>query len=133
MTKRQIIDEIVSMNQTAKPAFLASFAEDDLNDYLRQLHRLRKPRLLGDASRFAHYFATGNSSQTEATNAVTLAEQSTPQERQALLEAHQDDFFDNSSESQVADCRDTRWRTGPDPVEQKVTAGSDDQKQPGLF
>lgn len=56
MTKRQLIDEIVAMNQTAKPAFLARFPDSDLNDYLRHLRVAGSPRLSGDSSRYEKYF-----------------------------------------------------------------------------
>ena len=56
MTKRQLIDEILTMNKTAKPAFLARFAQDDLEEYLRQLLGLNKPVLTGNAGRYEKYF-----------------------------------------------------------------------------
>jgi hypothetical protein len=37
MNKRQLIDEILLLNQTADPAFLARFSEHDLADYLHAL------------------------------------------------------------------------------------------------
>ena len=49
MTKRQLIDEIISMNTTADPAFLAEFTSGDLEAYLTNLRRAlevqsRQPR-----------------------------------------------------------------------------------------
>ncbi|MFP4052506.1 MAG: hypothetical protein ACLFV7_01415 [Phycisphaerae bacterium] len=49
MTKRQLIDEILSMNTTADPAFLAEFGSGDLEAYLTNLRRAleeqsRQPR-----------------------------------------------------------------------------------------
>ena len=59
MTKRQLIDEITSINRTAQPGFLARFDEMDLDEYLRHLRHARSSRLSGDASRYSKYFAVG--------------------------------------------------------------------------
>jgi hypothetical protein len=56
MTKRQLIDEIVVLNQTAKPAFLAKFNDGALSDYLHHLLQSRRPRLFGDSHRYDKYF-----------------------------------------------------------------------------
>jgi len=56
MTKRQLIDEIVSINHSAEPGFLAKFSDGDLDEYLRHLQRLRTPRLSGDTHRYDRYF-----------------------------------------------------------------------------
>jgi len=56
MTKRQLIDEIVQINQTAQPGFLAQFEDADLNEYLEHLRVIRTPRLSGDARRFERHF-----------------------------------------------------------------------------
>ena len=56
MTKRELIDEIVAINHTATPAFLAKFSDDDLDEYLAHLRILATPRLSGDASRYERYF-----------------------------------------------------------------------------
>lgn len=56
MTKRQLIDEIVSINQSARPAFLAGFGDDELNEYLRHLQVTRKPRLSGNWRQYEKYF-----------------------------------------------------------------------------
>jgi len=56
MTKRQLIDEITAINQTAEPSFLAKFDDSDLDDYLRHLNAARLPRLSGDPRRFDKYF-----------------------------------------------------------------------------
>ncbi len=57
MTKREIIDEIVALNPSAQPEFLAQFEDSELERYLDHLHRARQPRLLGDATRYERYFA----------------------------------------------------------------------------
>jgi hypothetical protein len=56
MTKRQLIDEIITINRTAQPGFLARFEESDLDEYLRHLVHARTNRLSGDSSRFHKYF-----------------------------------------------------------------------------
>jgi len=43
MTKRQLIDRILSINETAEPGFLAQFQRRDLDDYLAQLTGARMP------------------------------------------------------------------------------------------
>jgi hypothetical protein len=37
MSKRELIDCICEINKSAKPEFLASFSEEDLNAYLEHL------------------------------------------------------------------------------------------------
>ena len=56
MTKRQVIDEILAMNPSAQPEFLARFADDDLGQYLAHLQEAHRPRLTGDAGRYEKYF-----------------------------------------------------------------------------
>ena len=58
MTKRELIDEILTLNCSAKPEFLAKFADEDLRDYLDHLHVQHRPRLSGDARRYEKYFNT---------------------------------------------------------------------------
>jgi len=57
MSKRQLIDEIRSVNRTALPEFLARFNEVDLTDYLQHLIRSQAPRLRGNAARYGQYFS----------------------------------------------------------------------------
>ena len=57
MTKRELIDEIVTINHSAGAEFLAKFDDQQLVDYLRHLAVLKTPRLTGDASRYAKHFA----------------------------------------------------------------------------
>ena len=40
MSKRELIDYICKINRTAKPEFLATFSEEELNDYLEHLMEL---------------------------------------------------------------------------------------------
>jgi len=40
MSKRELIDCILEINKSAKPEFLAAFAEDELNEYLEHLMEL---------------------------------------------------------------------------------------------
>jgi len=40
MSKRELIDCICGINTSAKPEFLASFSEEELNDYLEHLMEL---------------------------------------------------------------------------------------------
>jgi hypothetical protein len=58
MTKRQMIDEILTVNKTAAPAFLARFDETELTRYLQHLNVLKTPRLFGDPHRFDKYFVS---------------------------------------------------------------------------
>ena len=44
MTKRQLIDEIVSLNHSAEPAFLARFQDAELDQYLGRLRVIGLPR-----------------------------------------------------------------------------------------
>jgi len=45
MNKRQLIEEIIQANQTAKPSFLAQFSDEDLHAYLQHLRQARMPRM----------------------------------------------------------------------------------------
>ena len=56
MTKRQLIDEIVTLNQTAEPAFLAKFDPGELDEYLRHLRLARTPRMRRGMGRYRKYF-----------------------------------------------------------------------------
>ena len=61
MTKRQLIDEIVLLNPTAKPGFLAQFDGEDLDKYLHQLEAVRAPRIPGVQSRLSGRHGAGAS------------------------------------------------------------------------
>ncbi|MGC9454435.1 MAG: hypothetical protein ACP5HU_06185 [Phycisphaerae bacterium] len=76
MTKRQIIDQILQVNSTADPGFLARFESDELDAYLRHLRQARTPRLAGDPHRFDHYFHNipAVSYQSAARQTVAVAE-----------------------------------------------------------
>jgi hypothetical protein len=56
MTKRQVIDEIVAINSSAPPAFLARFSEAELEAYLRHLQLARTPRRAGSWRQYGTYF-----------------------------------------------------------------------------
>jgi len=56
MTKRQLIDEIITANQTAEPSFLAQFDDSDLREYLRHLRWAKLPRLTGNVRQYEKYF-----------------------------------------------------------------------------
>lgn len=57
MTKRQMIDEIMELNRTAQPEFLAAFDDEELNEYLSHLHWLSSPvQMTGDTSKYDKYF-----------------------------------------------------------------------------
>ncbi len=46
MSKREVIDEIMRINNSARPGFLASFSLEDLQDYLSHLQSALTPRPL---------------------------------------------------------------------------------------
>jgi len=46
MTKRELINEIMYMNRTAGPDFLARFEDRALQDYLGHLRWARRPRIM---------------------------------------------------------------------------------------
>lgn len=60
MTKRQLIEQIISINQTAEPSFLAGFDDTDLDEYLQHLRQAAQPRISGDRHRYDHYFENCN-------------------------------------------------------------------------
>ncbi len=49
MTKRQMIDEIITMNTSADPGFLAEFDSDDLSAYMNKLRRAIREENAGTA------------------------------------------------------------------------------------
>ncbi len=56
MTKRQLIDDIVAINHSAQPEFLAQFQDQELTEYLEHLALLRQPRPHADPHSFDRYF-----------------------------------------------------------------------------
>ncbi len=66
MTKRQLIDRVMELNETAKPEFLAKFDDEDLNEYLNHLLVLQTPRLSGEKGRYDRYFVNCPSISVEA-------------------------------------------------------------------
>ena len=58
MTKRELIDEIMEINRTAAPDFLAEFDDDELDRYLWHLHQARQPRPASSAGG-GHLAGTG--------------------------------------------------------------------------
>ena len=57
MTKRELIDQILQLNHSARPEFLARFPDGELDDYLQHLERARTPRLSGAKDCYDKYFA----------------------------------------------------------------------------
>ena len=55
MTKRQLIDEIRTMNTTADAGFLAEFKEAVLNEYLERLLAMRQPRPCSGSEQYETY------------------------------------------------------------------------------
>ena len=51
MTKRELIDEIMVLNHSAAPSFLAEFDDGDLSEYLANLIAVRGSRPLADSRR----------------------------------------------------------------------------------
>ncbi len=56
MTKRQIIDEILSLNASAEPAFLARFEDEELDRYRQRLQVLHAPPAVALTGRYERYF-----------------------------------------------------------------------------
>ncbi len=78
MTKRQLIEEIVSINRTAEPGFLAQFNDADLDEYLRHLELTRTRRVWSDPNRYAGYFRGCPTISAAATPSVELDEAHRP-------------------------------------------------------
>lgn len=109
MTKRQMIDEIMALNTTAGPEFLARFQDDDLGQYLRHLQAARSPRLSGDPHRFDKYFATPRktaigvvaiaaSDEVHQVEKEALLRPPNPQELQAAATQEQDPYVPASTD-----------------------------------
>jgi hypothetical protein len=108
MTKRQLIDEIVSLNHSADPGFLAHFGDEDLLQYRDHLLACRRPRLSGDASRYAKYFAprgAGGAALAEGAKAAISLPAVTTEvdvaERAALLSPAPPDAEENAEAPQA--------------------------------
>ncbi len=56
MTKRQLIDEIVSINKSAPAAFLAGFDDGELNEYLEHLKFAQEPKPSVDSGKYDNFF-----------------------------------------------------------------------------
>jgi hypothetical protein len=56
MTKRELIDKIISINPSASATFLARFDDVELDEYLAHLRVLETPRLSGHPERYEKYF-----------------------------------------------------------------------------
>lgn len=113
MTKRQMIDEILTMNKSAKPAFLARFAETDLHEYLHHLLVIRQPRLSGDAHRYDKYFTSDRPSLMAT--AITPIEIPTVQETtEPVAELT---FAGPEIEPTVAESQDVVQASADEPVE----------------
>lgn len=56
MTKRQLIDEILSLNHSAHASFLAKFADGELSEYLEHLQAAGRSPLQGEPGRYERYF-----------------------------------------------------------------------------
>lgn len=67
MTKRQLIDEIICINKTADPAFLANFSDEELQEYLSHLRRFASPLAPRAARRRAASASPANPSASWAT------------------------------------------------------------------
>ncbi len=83
MTKRELIDGIMEINNSATPDFLARFDNDDLHAYLESLHRIQTPRLRVDPNRFSGQFYV----EQEATSPVAVAE---PHDEEQIAETETD-------------------------------------------
>jgi len=57
MTKRELIDEIMTINRSASPRFLARFEDVQLDEYLAHLRVLDTPRLSGSSERYEKYLS----------------------------------------------------------------------------
>ena len=87
MTKRQLIDEIVGLNPTAEPGFLARFEDGQLQEYLGHLNRAKTPRLSGNPQRYEKYFTPRldkTASPAAPTPAPVQIVASTPQPRRTV-------------------------------------------------
>jgi hypothetical protein len=107
MTKRQLIDEIITANHTAEPSFLAQFDDSDLREYLRHLRWARQPRLSGDLHRYEKYFKNlpGSSARRAAAAKTRVIEQpeetdtpAVPASRAPPAEVEDDVGFDDLTE-----------------------------------
>jgi len=112
MTKRQLIDEILTINRSAKAAFLAKFDGADLDEYLQHLLVVREPRLrTGLAEPDAEVAPAEDHGETEGENEQQDAEQPAAGTRGelAFAGAVSDRKRDRTIRSSIADEKSQRW------------------------
>ena len=93
MTKRQLIDEIRSLNHTAGASFLAKFADGELCEYLEHLQAARRSAMEGSPSRHEKYFRAEDnaaardcpSDQATATLVAPVAASAAPRQTEGWL------------------------------------------------
>lgn len=85
MTKRQMIDEIMELNRSAQPEFLAAFDDDDLGEYLEHLHWLASPvQMTGNTSQYDKYFPQQQEQPQAVVTLWSTMEQESVAERAAV-------------------------------------------------
>lgn len=92
MTKRQLIDQIVQINHTAHPGFLATFGDEDLKDYFDHLRLTRQPRLLSDPGRYEKYFEPAVATATETHQSESSWRRSSDSRPDSPVDLYADDL-----------------------------------------
>ena len=115
MTKRQLIDEIVAINHSAAPAFLAEFEDTQLTEYLGHLRLVGTPRLTGNSQRYDKYFRNCPTIPSDGP-AETTVEQPDPD----FCDLDDADRADQAADAETSEAE-------PEPV--GVTAGAHDAEK----
>ncbi|NLF30856.1 MAG: hypothetical protein GX591_08225 [Planctomycetes bacterium] len=95
MTKRQLIDDILLLNRSAKPEFLAQFDVQELEAYLCHLQLARSPRLSAVQGQYAKYFENVPTLPAAAPDAPPAA----PAPQPAAVHAEEPTLFNHAAES----------------------------------
>lgn len=73
MTKRQLIDEILSLNHSAHASFLAKFADGELSEYLDHLQAAGRSPLQGEPGRYERCFGDEEAPRRRSSHRATVA------------------------------------------------------------
>jgi hypothetical protein len=130
MTKRQLIDEIVSMNQSARPGFLARFDDTDLDEYLQHLRLARTPRLAGDPHRYDRYFNNCPAIRLPGVPVSVAAETQARPSSDETGDQPPSDGSDDPSDDLPSDLPDTSVDDLPKAADQQDETGDEQADQP---
>ena len=138
MTKRQLIDQIIAVNRSARPGFLARFDDEDLRDYLDHLMTARQPLPVARTHSHEKYFTAPQPTATAVLEAPEQDDLDAPSpddadetrgERDALVPAF---IYDQQYSPTVAEAHETTdYEEEPQTDDQDQDPDEDEDHQTG--